>query len=60
MKVLNSWYNGLVFLFESLGDLVPKRHRLELVEVGHHAFYAARGTFVEDVKTVKIMIFQKL
>ena len=53
MKVLKTWYHGLVFLFVNLGPLIPKGYQRELFEVGHRAFYGAMGTFVEGVKTVK-------
>ena len=53
MKVLKSWYHGVVFLFVNLGPLVPKGYQRELFEVGHRAFYGAMGTFVEGIKTVK-------
>ena len=51
--MLNSCYNGLVFLFVNLGNLVPKRHESELVGVGNCAFYAAMGTFVEGCQNRK-------
>ena len=53
MKVLKSWYHGLVFLFVNLGPLVPKGYQRELFEVGHRAFYGAMGTFVEGCQNRK-------
>ena len=53
MKVLKNWYHGLVFLFVNLGPLVPKGHQREIFGVGHRAFYAAMGTFVEGCQNRK-------
>ena len=36
-----------MFLFVNFGNLGPKKHQFELLEVGHRALYGAMGTFEE-------------